>query len=75
MKYLTYEEMEKLSTPRLLAYKKKHFRSAEYPFYVDDSIWDCDCSTCRSHKEEVTAYSTQFGYIKEILAKREHVGK
>lgn len=72
MKYLTYEEMEKLTTERLLAYKKKHLSSERCPFYRSHKCHDNGCTVCSSLQlklEQSLAYKN----IKEILSTREHI--
>ena len=61
-------ELEKLSTPRLLAYYKKyrHLRN-ENSFYYYDEKDEADVK-----RKEIKNY---FGNIKAILDKREHVIK
>jgi hypothetical protein len=81
MKYLSYEEMEKLSTKRLLAYKKKHLNPNNQPKcnswctnwiikeHRDQCIKDCG----QKHYDDLLAFETAYNNIKQILSTREHV--
>lgn len=61
---LTEKEMEKLSTPRLLAYRKRllNIKVSDVDFYTDYDKWYEDCKICLK-------------VSKEILDTREHVVK
>lgn len=80
MKYLTYEEMEKLTTKRLLAYKKKRLSLKQEP---KCNSW-CNCfsignfdiceKNCGKEKlGELIRFKTAYDNIRKILATREHV--
>lgn len=61
---LTLEELEKLSTPRLLAYFKKH-RHSEYSEVIEPGLIDDE----EKHAKNVE----YFDGIRAILNKRGHV--
>ena len=71
--YLTKEQLEKLPTKRLLAYKKKNF---PHPGKIDCS--EC-IDTCHNYNEYARCsqygpeYIETYETIKSILATREHV--
>jgi len=71
MEYLSYEEMEKLPTKRLLAYKNKRLRDRPVPCSLGL------CSKCTDGEcEEINEYmhyALTLKYAKAILATREHV--
>ena len=71
MKYLTEQQMKKLNTKRLLAYKKKHLSTALYP-KCDNAGCAFLCEICDSHTN-ANEYESAYYTIKEILSKREHV--
>lgn len=73
MNYLTETQLRQLPTPRLLAYKRKHLPSENYPFGYDDYIWDCECSSCTETKILNKRYNESYLLIKKILNEREHV--
>jgi hypothetical protein len=62
--YLTREQMEKLTTKRLLAYKKKKLPNSFPP--VCKNCRDCACFCCDPKIDYLRAYDT----IKDILSKR-----
>ena len=61
--FLTKFEMERLTTPRLLAYKAKLMKYRESP------NWDDVSYITKSHPAWQEAYKN----VKEVLATREHV--
>jgi hypothetical protein len=63
--FLSKEQMSKLTTQRLLAYKKKLYKYPEGP------NWDTDDNMNKSRPEWKAAYKN----IKEILSAREHIEK
>lgn len=65
--YLTREQMEKLTTKRLLAYKKKRLPNSFPP--VCEECEDCSCFCCDPKVDYQRAYDT----IKDILSKREDI--
>jgi len=70
MNLLTIEQLEKLTTPRLLSYKKKLMKYPENGC----EFYDCDCSPnqmSKSHPEWKQAYAD----VKSVLSKRENVEK
>ena len=74
MKYLTYEEMEKLTTKRLLAYKRKYLQSEDIlRSSFEDYTFDCTCPSCIDKKAKCAEHDLAYKNIKEILSKREHV--
>lgn len=64
MNLLTKQQLEKLTTPRLLAYKNKLMQVPE------TCNWDQE-KTSRLNKESVVWQQT-YATVKEILATREH---
>ena len=65
MKILSSEQLDKLSTKRLLAYKRKLYRR----FFVPDSYQDnCYCWLCDS----VRKIRTSIKDVKSVLNTREH---
>lgn len=74
------EQLEKLTTKRLLAYKKKHFPSRDYflrniPGFEKESAFvdGCSCSNCEELRNLKKRYLKEYNIIKEILKKRENV--
>lgn len=63
----------KLSTKRLLAYKRKHFPSENYPHFIEDWVHDCDCAECKSTKDIIMKYCENYNNIKDELGKRENM--
>jgi len=61
--FLTKEQMEKLTTKRLLAYKNKLMQYPEGP------DWDTNEGMNKSHSEWKQTYQN----LKDILATREHI--
>jgi hypothetical protein len=72
---LTEKQLCKLSTKRILAYKRKYVPSSNYPFEYDDYIWDCDCSLCMRTKDDIKEYHEHYKLVKTILSEREHIDK
>lgn len=66
--YLTKKQLEKLPTPRLLAYKKKHFSRFGLYFSILDGSNPCDCVVCKEFRE------ARHNCI-AVLATREHITK
>jgi len=69
--YLTYEEMGKLNTKRLLAYKKKYLTN----MHCHNRSHKCDgkdCSTCRDYPE-LQELQIAYKNIRDILSTREHI--
>ena len=67
---LTFEDLEKLSTKRLLNIKRiayKHFS------YGDDFLFGCDCDSCKGTITQREHWENIVENCKKILAKREHV--
>lgn len=66
MIYLTKEQLEKLTTKRLLAYKRKNWP------YNGCYYYDCegDCKTCKRLDDHMHYY---YSVLKPILDKREHI--
>jgi hypothetical protein len=69
-RFLTVEEMRALPTKRLLAYKKKFWRS--HPS-VEDWTFDCSCSDCLSTQKHCSDFDRHLEHLKQILATREHI--
>ena len=74
MPYLSKEQLEKLPTKRLLAYKKKHFPSNN-PLFHEDWVHNCNCPECLSLKRHLKEYTATYTVLKELLSKRPHVAK
>ena len=71
---MTEEQLRKLPTKRLLAYKRKHFPSYNCPWEVEDHIFDCNCETCTEDKKRIDHYIENHKLLKSILKEREHCG-
>lgn len=67
---LTFEHLEKLSTKRLLAYKRKYYSHKVFP---KDHVVDCDCHLCVWERDIVKHHNDELEQIKKILSTREHV--
>ena len=71
MLVLSQEQLQKLSTKRLLAYKKKMhykvFRACE------DWVSYCTCSSCIGERKAKEFWTGLYNDIKSILATREHI--
>jgi hypothetical protein len=70
---LTTAQMEKLSTQRLLAYKKKLWEHV--PYYHEDWVATCKCEDCVAERKEIEKHEALIDAVKKVLAKREHVEK
>jgi len=70
---LTIEQLNKLSTQRLLNYKKKHYPRPN-PYMMDHYHDSCSCNACKNIAMQNAEYMKTFNAIKEILSNREHVG-
>lgn len=66
MKILTRDQLEKLNTKRLLAYKDKLMKVVEGP------NWDGEYNECFS--KQSPEWKELYAMVKELLATREHVG-
>lgn len=62
-----------LPTHRLLALKRKHYPSKQYPRTIGDHVYDCNCRECSEVKENIENYNKTYTFIKNELARREHV--
>lgn len=69
MKWLTEKELNKLSTKRLLSYKKKNFSHRWYNHHGSD----CGCYYCEYHENDRIEYNKMYETIKTILKGRENV--
>lgn len=71
MKYLTIEEMKKLTTERLMAYKRKYFGSSVYPCckVCEDHICGDYCKYLENKKNHFDTYFN----LKNILSERENL--
>lgn len=69
--YLSYEQMSKLTTKRLLAYKKKYLTDTHCNNYRD-LCEGTDCTTCSDYAE-LQQLEQAYKNIRDILATREHV--
>lgn len=76
MKYLTKEELVRMPTKRILAYKRKHF-CGRGNFFCTISDWSMSTKIDPSMtvKEQIQKNIEMEGIIKEVLAHREHVPK
>lgn len=73
MKFLSEEEMEKLTTKRLLAYKKKVLPNQMHPVCrKQDFRCTAGCDHCEFDKE-ADEYEKTYLLCKSILSKRESV--
>ena len=70
IKMLTFEQLEKLSTKRLLAYKRKYYSHKIFP---EDYVIDCDCHLCVRERHTIKQHNDELEQIKKILSTREHV--
>jgi hypothetical protein len=71
MSYLTKEQFLKLSTQRLLAYKRKYL---SYNSYMFCGLCDGPCAYNAVHyAKEIKEWEEAYKNIKEVLATREHV--
>jgi len=68
---LSIEQMDKLSTKRLLAYKKKLLEAKVYP--EDDYMLNCECEDCKIGIEPHEWRMAKIGQIRDILNGRENV--
>jgi hypothetical protein len=67
---LSFEQLEKLSTKRLLAYKRKHYSHKLIP---EDHVVDCDCHLCVWERDTIKQHNDELEQIKKILSTREHI--
>ena len=71
MKYLTKEQMQKLSTQRLLTYKRKHL---SYNHYMCCEVCGGFCEhRAIENAKEIKEWKAAHKDIKEVLATRENV--
>jgi hypothetical protein len=73
---LTLEQLQKLSTGRLLAYKRRVFHYLALP--VEDWVYaggGCSCEECVGIRAEEKKWNTIHENIKKVLSTREHVEK
>jgi hypothetical protein len=68
--YLTVKQMEALSTPRLLAYRKKLMEARYAP---EDEIWGCRHEECKAEVRRIEHREAVIAAAKKILNTREHV--
>lgn len=79
--YLSYEQMNKLTTKRLLAYKKKHLNLNSEPkcaswcnnWFNLDTRLNCIKNCGQNQYDDLLAFETARNNILKILATREHV--
>lgn len=69
-KYLTKEEMEKLTTARLLAYKKKLLKNS---WNDARNFYYRGCIDEEKLQNEKLRYEKAYSDIKEVLSKRENI--
>ena len=65
---LSKEQLEKLSTKRLLAYKRKLYLEV----CLDDLLDGCDCTECLAHYAQQEEVSRRIAMVTNILNGREH---
>lgn len=70
MRILTKEQLEKLPTHRLMAYRKMLYTTL---FEPSDWCWDCTCDDCRDTMAELEGRHQQIEAVKAVLATREHI--
>lgn len=74
-RFLSREQLEKLPTKRLLAYKRKRLHGYVPPCYermeIEADIKPCDCDECKAFKEKLAVREI----VKDILINREHVAR
>jgi len=68
-KPLSREEMEKLTTPRLLAYRKRLYSAPEGPSYDERKPGDTHYGLYKSHDDWKAAAAN----LKAVLAGRENI--
>jgi len=69
--YLTKEQMQKLSTKRLLNYKRKYL---SYNHYMYCSLCSGPCEeTMVRNAKEISEWEIAHKNLKEVLATREHI--
>jgi glycerol-3-phosphate dehydrogenase len=73
MTLLTFEQLQKLNTKRLLSYK----RSLNKKVLNRGEDWEsyCNCTHCQNIRNEKDIYKKIYNNIKEILKTREHINK
>lgn len=67
---LSQEQLEKLSTKRLLAYKRKYYSHKIFP---EDHVIDCGCHLCVWERHTTKQHNDELEQTKKILSTREHV--
>lgn len=72
LSFLTEDEMKKLNTQRINAYRRKLYKLTKVS---DDYVWDCECSACMHEKEWYNKAIQQIERTKKILKGREHLDK
>ena len=66
---LTFENLKKLSTKRLLNIKRISYTN----FSLDDYFFDCDCDECKRIAFRIDFWDKMIKDCKKILAEREHI--
>lgn len=66
-------DLTKLTTKRLLAFKRKHYPSPSLP--VSMEYWPCTCVECAENMKLAEKYKEEYELVKQELAKREHIGR
>ena len=69
LQFLTFEEMQSLTTPRLLAYKNSLYKVPEGPSYEETMYGGQDHEMHKQRPDWKVAVAA----VKAILATREHV--
>ncbi|KKN96703.1 hypothetical protein LCGC14_0163470 [marine sediment metagenome] len=69
MKLLTADELKKLTTPRLLAYRKRLLACRENP------SWDNPVDTAQLLTKDSSTWQDHYDVLKEELSVREHMEK
>lgn len=69
--FLTTDQLNQLTTKRLLAYKK-----SLYPYlnWMGD-YYDCNCNSCIEKRSTNKVFQEQIDLIKFVLKSREHINK
>jgi hypothetical protein len=73
MKILSKEELEKLTTPRILAYKKRLLQIPDAKCSCGAHLGDCDLDIPPGFYKSSSEWQACYLAVKEVLATREHV--
>jgi hypothetical protein len=74
MNLLTIEQLTKLNTKRLLAYKNKLYKCLWEP---EDYVWDCDSENCfcADERKQLDNLKKNIELVKVVLKSREHIDR